>query len=66
MAGRVPPRQLTFELPHMESLTRDNFLPGPANAAALGLIDAWPEWPNRIMMLVGPRAAAEPSRGDLG
>jgi chromosomal replication initiation ATPase DnaA len=59
VAGRVPPRQLAFELPHMESLTRDNFLPGPANAAALGLIDAWPEWPNRIMMLVGPEGCGK-------
>ncbi len=54
MASRVHPRQLAFALPHAESLTRDNFLEGPANAAALALIDAWPEWPNRTMMLVGP------------
>ncbi|HEY4986502.1 MAG TPA: chromosomal replication initiator DnaA [Bradyrhizobium sp.] len=59
MAGRVPPRQLAFELPHTESLTRDNFLEGPANAAALALIDAWPEWPNRIMMLVGPEGCGK-------
>ena len=45
MAGHIPPRQLAFALPHAESLTRDNFLEGPANAAGLALIDAWPEWP---------------------
>jgi chromosomal replication initiation ATPase DnaA len=54
VAGRVHPRQLAFALPHAESLTRDNFLEGPANAAALALIEAWPEWPNRTMLLVGP------------
>ena len=59
MAGRVPPRQLAFELPHVESLTRDNFLEGPANAAALALIDAWPEWPSPIMMLVGPEGCGK-------
>ena len=59
MAGRVPPRQLAFELPHTESLSRDNFLEGPANAAALALIDAWPEWPSRIMMLVGPEGCGK-------
>jgi len=59
VAGRVPPRQLAFELPHTESLTRDNFLEGPANAAALALIDAWPEWPSRIMMLVGPEGCGK-------
>jgi len=59
VAGRVPPRQLAFELPHTESLSRDNFLEGPANAAALALIDAWPEWPSRIMMLVGPEGCGK-------
>jgi len=54
VAGSVPPRQLTFALPHAESLTRDNFLEGPANAAGIALIDAWPEWPARTMFLIGP------------
>jgi chromosomal replication initiation ATPase DnaA len=54
VTARVQPRQLAFALPHAESLTRDNFLEGPANAAGLGLVDSWPEWPNRIMLLVGP------------
>ncbi|WJR75276.1 DnaA/Hda family protein [Bradyrhizobium sp. NP1] len=59
MAGRVQPRQLAFALPHAESLTRDDFLEGPANAAGLALIDAWPEWPNRVMLLVGPEGAGK-------
>lgn len=59
MAGRVQPRQLAFALPHAESLTRDNFLAGPANAAGLALIDSWPEWPNRIMLLVGPEGSGK-------
>ena len=54
VAVRVQPRQLAFALPHAESLTRDNFLEGPANEAALALIESWPDWPNRIMLLVGP------------
>src|SRR5437868_14558505 len=54
VAASVPPRQLAFALPHAESLTRDNFLEGPANAAGVALVDAWPEWPNPIMLLVGP------------
>ncbi len=53
MAGSVQPRQLAFALPHAESLTRDNFLEGPANDAALALIERWPDWPNRIMWLAG-------------
>lgn len=59
MPGRVHPRQLAFSLPHAESLSRDNFLEGPANAAGLALIDAWPEWPNRIMWLAGPEGSGK-------
>ncbi|HEY2213146.1 MAG TPA: DnaA/Hda family protein [Bradyrhizobium sp.] len=59
MAGRVQPRQLAFALPHAESLTRDNFLEGPANAAGLALVERWPDWPNRIMLLVGPEASGK-------
>jgi chromosomal replication initiation ATPase DnaA len=59
VAARVPPRQLAFALPHAESLSRDDFLEGPANAAALALIDAWPDWANRIMLLVGPEGSGK-------
>jgi len=59
VAARVHPRQLAFVLPHAESLTRDNFLEGPANAAGLALVDSWPEWPNRIMMLLGPEGSGK-------
>jgi chromosomal replication initiation ATPase DnaA len=50
---------LAFALPHAESLTRDNFLEGPANAAALGLVESWPEWPARTMLLVGPEGSGK-------
>jgi len=50
---RAQPRQLALTLPHAESFARDDFLPGPGNAAALALIDAWPQWPNAAVVLVG-------------
>ena len=59
VAGRVQPRQLAFALPHAESLTRDNFLEGPANAAGLALVDSWPDWPNRVMLLLGPEGSGK-------
>src|SRR3977135_4189743 len=59
VAGRVQPRQLAFALPHAESLTRDNFLEGPANEAGLALIERWPDWPNRVMLLVGPEGSGK-------
>jgi chromosomal replication initiation ATPase DnaA len=46
-------------LPHAERLTRDDFLEGPANEAGLALIDSWPDWPNRIMLLVGPEGSGK-------
>jgi chromosomal replication initiation ATPase DnaA len=59
VAGRVQPRQLALALPHAESFTRDDFLEGPANAAGLALIDSWPDWPNRIMFLLGPEGSGK-------
>jgi chromosomal replication initiation ATPase DnaA len=59
VAGRVQPRQLALALPHAESLTRDDFLEGPANAAGLALVERWPDWPNRIMLLVGPEGSGK-------
>src|ERR1700738_2470244 len=59
VAGRVHPRQLAFALPHAESLTRDNFLEGPANTAGLALVDSWPDWPNRTMLLAGPEGSGK-------
>ncbi|MEA2942247.1 MAG: hypothetical protein QOD09_2776 [Bradyrhizobium sp.] len=59
MAGRVQPRQLALALPHAESLSRDNFLEGPANVAALSLVDSWPDWPNRVMLLAGPEGSGK-------
>jgi len=50
---------LVLALPHAESLTRDNFMEGAANAQALALVDAWPDWPNRVMMLVGPEGSGK-------
>jgi len=50
---RAQPRQLALTLPHAESFARDDFLAGPANKAALALVDAWPDWPNSVVMLVG-------------
>jgi chromosomal replication initiation ATPase DnaA len=59
VAGRSGPRQLAFALPHAESLSRDDFLEGSANAAALSLVESWPEWPNRIMLLAGPEGCGK-------
>lgn len=59
MNGVRGPRQLTLDLDHAESYARDDFLGGPSNAAALTLVDSWPDWPNRIVALVGPEGSGK-------
>lgn len=53
------PRQLALALPHAESLAREDFLSGPSNAAALALIDRWPDWPSLAVALVGPEGSGK-------
>ena len=58
--GHPPaPRQLVLALPHAESFAREDFLAGPSNAAALKLIERWPDWPAPVMALVGPEGAGK-------
>jgi chromosomal replication initiation ATPase DnaA len=53
------PRQLALALTHAESFERDDFLIGPPNAAAFALIEQWPDWPTRVMVLAGPEGAGK-------
>jgi chromosomal replication initiation ATPase DnaA len=59
MTAAGGPRQLTLDLDHAESYARDDFLGGPSNAAALTLIDSWPDWPSRTVALVGPEGSGK-------
>lgn len=52
--GSAPPRQLAFDLPLDPGFGREDFLVSPSNDQAYGLIEAWPAWPNPIMLLKGP------------
>ena len=53
------PRQLVLALDHAVSFAREDFLSGPSNAAAFALIDRWPDWPARVMALVGPHGSGK-------
>ena len=46
--------QLAIDLPHRPALRRADFLVSECNAAALGWIDRWPDWPDRVLILYGP------------
>src|SRR5262249_23945466 len=45
--------QLAFDLPSRISLCRSDFLISPSNAAAVGWLDRWPDWPSRALALHG-------------
>jgi len=59
MTASVSPRQLLLALDHAESFAREDFLSGPSNAAALALIERWPDWPDRIVALSGPEGSGK-------
>ena len=40
-------------------MTRADFLVGEANRAAIALIDRWPEWPDRPVLVAGPAGAGK-------
>jgi chromosomal replication initiation ATPase DnaA len=58
-ASHSEPRQLALALDHEESLAREDFLAGPSNEAALGMIERWPDWPSRTVLLRGPEGAGK-------
>ena len=59
MGKSFGPRQLVLALDHAVSFAREDFLGGPSNAAALALVERWPDWPDRIMALVGPEGSGK-------
>lgn len=53
------PRQLALDLPVEPSFDPDDFLVSPSNEAAYVAIEAWPDWPDRIRVLVGPAGSGK-------
>ncbi|SEP01179.1 dnaA protein [Salinihabitans flavidus] len=51
--------QLSLNLPARPALGRDDFFVTPANAVALGLIERWPDWSGRKLVLIGPEGAGK-------
>ncbi len=52
-------RQLPLDLPTTPRFGREEFLPAPSNRAALDMIERWPDWPDRVLTLIGPRGAGK-------
>jgi chromosomal replication initiation ATPase DnaA len=51
--------QLPLELPHEPALEAGDFLESACNEAALRWIEQWPDWPERILALIGPKGAGK-------
>lgn len=48
------PEQLILDLGHRTALGAEDFLVGASNAAAVALVDAWPDWPAPSALVIGP------------
>jgi chromosomal replication initiation ATPase DnaA len=53
------PEQLVFELPHRAAMGLEDFLVSESNAAAVALVDRWPDWPIGAAILVGPKGSGK-------
>ncbi len=51
--------QLVLDLPHREALGRDDFLVTSSNAAAVELIDQWPNWPSHAAIILGSEGSGK-------
>jgi len=56
---REAPKQLAFDLPLDPRFGAEDFLVSPSNELAYGLIESWPDWPDTILLLVGPRGSGK-------
>lgn len=59
MQDQRPPAQLPLDLAHGPGLSRDELVVTSANAAAAALVDRWPDWPTRVVVLAGPAGAGK-------
>lgn len=55
----LPSRQFVLDLPLREALGRDDFFVTPSNDSAVAMIDMWPNWPARNVLLIGPAGSGK-------
>ncbi len=56
---REAPKQLAFDLPLDPRFGAEDFLVSPSNEQAYGLIESWPDWPDTILLLIGPSGSGK-------
>ena len=52
-------RQLSFDLPSLSAMGRDDFFVSSSNAAAVAMIEGWQDWPAHKLVLIGPNGAGK-------
>jgi chromosomal replication initiation ATPase DnaA len=52
-------RQLAFDLPHRPAQGAEDFFVSASNAAAVELVDRWPDWQHWAGCVVGPQGAGK-------
>ncbi|MEM8794140.1 MAG: hypothetical protein AAGE61_01130 [Pseudomonadota bacterium] len=57
--AKTIPVQLTLGLPFEERLGLEDFIPGSANEQALDFLQSFPDWPARVVLLIGPEGSGK-------
>lgn len=53
------PTQLNLPLPQRVSLARDDYFIADSNRAAYEAVERWPDWPGRMLAVIGPAGAGK-------
>ena len=64
-AGPRTTRQMVLDLARAPSFDPDDFLVSGANAEAHALVTRWPDWPSRVLLLVGPPGSGKSHLGAI-
>jgi chromosomal replication initiation ATPase DnaA len=59
LGAKQTPQQLVLALPHRQAQEAEDFLVSRSNAAAVDLVDSWPEWLQPSQLVVGPAGAGK-------
>lgn len=59
MPEAAKPAQLALELAGEPSYGAEDFLVGPSNEDAYGLIESWPAWADPALVLIGPEGSGK-------